>query len=171
MLFNKVRLSVPREARVRRRREYAFMTSRQRLISLVALSGLATIGFLLPASARGMAVGHGFAGHRFAGHVFRPIVSPGTPNARRRAFGLRTPASLGFPWLTGYDDQGPYYYFYGYPGASPDANAPASPALDTSPASNQPVPIVAYRPGCRTSTQTVPAEGGGTSTISITRCY
>jgi hypothetical protein len=50
----------------------------------------------------------------------------------------------------------------------PDANAPA---LDAGPASNQPVPIVAYRPGCRTTTQTVPAESGGTSTVSITRCY
>ena len=75
--------------------------------------------------------------------------------------------AIGSPWLLGYDDQGPYYYSDGYPGALPDANAPAAP--DTGPAPTQ--PIVAYRPGCRTTTQTVPAERGGTSKVSITRCY
>jgi hypothetical protein len=147
------------------------MTSRQRLISLVALGGLATIGFLHPASAKGLAVGHGFVGRHFGGHVSHPIFSHRVNDARRRAFGFRQPAFPGFPWLLGYDDQGPYYYFSGYPGTLPDANAPTAPALDTGPGSNQPVPIVAYRPGCRTTTQTVPAESGGTSTISITRCY
>jgi hypothetical protein len=147
------------------------MTRRQRLISLAALSGLATIGLLHPVSAKGLAVGHGFVGRPFTGHISRPIVSRGIRDAHRRAFGLRTPSYLGFPWLLGYDDQGPYYYFYGYPGAPPDANAPAASTADMGPAPNQPVPVVAYRPGCRTTTQTVPAESGGTSTISITRCY
>jgi hypothetical protein len=168
MLFNEVRMCVPCGGPGTPEREYAYMTSRKRLILLAALGGLATIGFLHPASARGLAAGHGFVGHPFAGHVSRPIVSHGIRNARRRAFGFRTPASLGFPWLLGYDDQGPYYYSYGYPGSSPDANAQA---LDTGPAPSQPVPMVTYRPGCRTTTQTVPAESGGTSTVSIIRCY
>jgi hypothetical protein len=144
--------------------------TRQRLMSLIAVSGLLTIASLHPASARGVGVGHGFARHPFAGHVSQPIVSHGIQNAHRRAFGFRRPAYLGFPWLMGHDDQGPYY-LYGYPVTLPDANAPATPTADTGPASAQPVPIVAYRPGCRTTTQTVPAEHGGTSTISITRCY
>ena len=145
------------------------MTS-QRLMSLAAL-GLATVVLSSPASARGLAIGHGFVGHPFTGHISHPIVSHRIRNARRRAFGLRQPAYLGVPWLMGYDAQGPYYYYYGYPGTSPDANAPAAPALDTGPAANQPVPIVAFRPGCRTTTQNVPAESGGTRTIGITRCY
>jgi hypothetical protein len=32
-------------------------------------------------------------------------------------------------------------------------------------------PVVTYEPGCRTDTQTVPAENGGERTIHITRCY
>jgi hypothetical protein len=32
-------------------------------------------------------------------------------------------------------------------------------------------PQVFYDPGCRTDTQTVPSEAGGTRTITITRCY
>ena len=143
--------------------------TRRRLMSLVALGALATSGFVHQASARGAGAGHGFVGHPFAGHVSRPIVSHGIRDERRRAFGFRRPAFLGSPWLLGYDDQGPYYYSYGYPGALPDANAPAAAALDTGPAPTP--PIVAYRPGCRTTTQTVPAERGGTSKVSITRCY
>lgn len=170
MLLIELRLCVPLEARARLDGSMLFMTS-QRLTSLIAISALAAIGFLHPASARGVGFGHGFVGHHFAGHASHPIVSHGIRNARRRAFGFRRPANLGFPWLMGYDDQGPYYYSYGYPGTVPDANPSAAPAADTSPGSTQPVPIVAYRPGCRTTTQTVPAESGGTSTVSITRCY
>ncbi|HLH88482.1 MAG TPA: hypothetical protein VKX28_08490 [Xanthobacteraceae bacterium] len=145
--------------------------TRRRSISLVFLSSFATIGFLQQASARGFAAGHGFVGHHFVGHVSHPIVAHGIRNPRRRAFGFRRPPFFGFPWLLGYDDQGPYYHYYGYPGISPDPNAPAAPAVDSGPMANQPAPILAYRPGCRTTTQTVPAESGGIRTIRITRCY
>jgi len=140
------------------------MTSRQRLLSLVALGGLVTIGFLHPASARGLAVGHGFIGHpSFGRHGPRPILSPVIRHTR--AFGSRRflpQQPAWFPPLMGYDDQGPYSNFYAYPAAWPD---------EVGSGLNQVVPVVAHPPGCRTTTQTVPAERGGTSTVNITRCY
>jgi hypothetical protein len=159
------------------------MASRQALIrarlraflGLVALCGLGSTACFDAASAKGLAAGRGFVGLRSGmqahGQIFRPAIRP----ARTGAFGFRGSARprafyLGVPWLMGYDDQGPYYYSYGLDAAAaPDENGLASPPLGPSP--NQPAPVVVFRPGCRTQAQTVPAEAGGTTTVSVTRCY
>ncbi len=153
------------------------MVSRIVLTGVVALVGVGSI--VAPASARGAFGGHAafafHAGMPAHGPWFRPH-GPFAAHARVRAhglrrFGLRQNLLLSVPLWAGFDDLGPYYYYpagYAAAGEEPAAAAPA--AVDGAPA--RPVtPVMLYRPGCRTQTQTVPSEAGGTRTINITRCY
>src|SRR5262249_1028326 len=74
------------------------------------------------------------------------------------------------PAVSGDGDFDPYYYYAANAApydAAPYSSGPAA-------ASSVPVPsnrVVVYTPGCRTQTQTVSAEGGGTRTVNVTRCY
>jgi hypothetical protein len=148
------------------------MTSRRRLVFLAVLAGIANLGAMPQALARGAGVGHGFVGHPPGAHVSGSNPSPAIRQVRTRAVRFRThslrqPAYVGLPWLMGYSDQGTNYDPYGSSAALPDEGT----HVDRMPALNQFEPIAAVRPGCRSTQQIVPAESGGTRTVSITRCY
>ena len=146
------------------------MIDRRPLFAFIASLALGSL--MMPAAAVARGAGMGAAHPPFA---FRPALHPRAPffqgafhpiKERPLAF-RRFPAGHAafgtLPWWTGFDDQGPYYY---YP-----ASAAGSLDTDDGAAAQRPVPVAVYRPGCRTQQQTVPAESGGTRTINITRCY
>ena len=157
------------------------MVSRFVFAGVVALFALGS--FAAPASAKGaFGGGHaGFAVHSGL-HPHGPLVAPGPFFARvhahgiglhrlafpRDRFGARAPG----PVWWGFDAIGPYAYYYPPYEQSGDAAAGQQPApppvVEGAP---QTKPVVIYRPGCRTQTQTVPSEFTGTRTINITRCY
>jgi hypothetical protein len=161
------------------------MVSRIVLAGVVALS---TIGsFAAPVSAKG-AFGGGHPGFAFHSgpHPRAPFVAHGRFFAREHAHGIGSHrlalppdrfSRSGFSrsaWWWGFDAIGPYAYYY--PPSEPSGVAtageqPAPPPSTAGDGAPQTKPVVIYRPGCRTQTQTVPSEFTGTRTINITRCY
>jgi len=154
------------------------------LAGAVALFALGSFAAPIPASAKG-----GFAGH--AGFAVRPAIAVHKPFFNPHGFfvprALLRPHGLGFNWFAlrrnrfpsttwswGFDAIGPYAYDYPSYAQTGDASVGAQSAPPPPPAAAdgaQPRPVVVYRPGCRTQTQTVPSEFSGTRTINITRCY
>ncbi len=151
---------------------------------LAGLGALCAVGSLVaPLSAKGAFGGRaGFAFHS-AIHAHGVLVRPAHGRALavgHRRFRLRQGrnfgAAFGGAWLApawdGFDDIGPYDGGAYYPAADTDAGttAPAAAAVENGTLRSV-RPIAVYRPGCRTQTQTVPSEAGGTSTVNIIRCY
>ena len=159
------------------------------MVSRICLAGVAALfiigSFAGPVSAKGTFGGGGHPGFAFhSGLQPRgPFVAHGMFFARGRPHALGS-HQLALPpdqfsksksvWWWGFDAIGPYAYYYppyepsGAIAAGEQAASPPPTAADGPP---QPKPVVIYRPGCRTQTQTVPSEFTGTRTINITRCY
>ncbi len=163
------------------------MVSRIILTSAVALVGIGSI--VAPVWARGAFAG-AFGGHPAAFHAgmaHGPFIRPHGPFIRPhgpfvaharvrtahglRRFGLRRNLLLSAPLWAGFDDIGPYYYYTGNYEVAGEEHATAAPAAVDGAPSRPVIPVMVYRPGCRTQTQTVPSEAGGTRSVNITRCY
>jgi hypothetical protein len=164
------------------------MVSRIVLAAIVALFIIGSCA--APVSAKGAFGGGGHPGFAFhSGPQPRvPFVAHGRFFARERVHAIGS-HRLALPpdqfsksksvwwWgfdATGFDATGPYAYYY--PPYEPSGGAaagelPAPPPPTAGDGAPHAKPVVIYRPGCRTQTQTVPSEFTGTRTINITRCY
>jgi len=160
------------------------MVSRIVLAGVVALFSIGS--FAAPVSAKGAFGGGGrpdFAFH--PGLQSRvPLVARGRFFARERVHAIGS-HRLALPpdqfsksksvWWWGFDAVGPYAYYYPPyepSGAAAAGEPPAPPPPTAGDGAPQAKPVVIYRPGCRTQTQTVPSEFlGGTRKVNITRCY
>jgi len=148
-----------------------------------AFGGHASLGHASPAFHSGMHPGlhpglqpHGpfpahapfFAHGPFLGHF-------GAHGIGFRRFALRPDRFPGTGWWwTGFDEIGPYAYYYPpytQPGSAAPGDQSAPPPPAAADGTPQTRPAMIYRPGCRTQTQTVPSEFAGTRTVNITRCY
>jgi hypothetical protein len=139
-------------------------------------AGIVMLGF-------GAATGVSAAAQGGSAHTSLPLVNPGqrppapvAPATSFRshfgAFGAfgRSSRFGRFPWW----GAAPYGQIYYPPEEAPSIVSipvpyPLYPPYENF--SERSRPPVAYEPGCRTDTQTVPSETGGERTISITRCY
>ncbi|SRR6266849_482077 len=143
------------------------MVNRILLTSLAAICAAAPLFTPVAASARAGASGGGFhAGFRPSFHAAPPLTRafPARIGDFRRPFvrDRRVGRVLVWPGSGSFD---PYYY---YP--SDDA-APYEGATEGISAPQPRARVMVYTPGCRTQTQTVPSESGGSHTVNITRCY
>src|SRR5262249_23122690 len=138
------------------------MIDRRLLLAVPLLAGIGAVAFPPAAAARGPGGGSraAFASHPgFHPHAAFLAHRRGAARAcaARRSAGAAF--SAGLPWWPGFDDQGAYYAYVDVPGAG-DGSAMSAWAPQDGAAAQR---VVIVHPGCRTQSQTVPSESGGTS--------
>ena len=155
------------------------------MIHRILSAGLAVVGVIslfipITASARAGGSAGGFHGGFRApvfhavrpAHAARPALTHAFPaRIGFRGAHLRDRRLARFPVWPDYGSFDPFYYYPPDYAASYAGAAVASPDADGASAPQPPNRVMVYTPGCRTQTQTVPSESGGTRAVNITRCY
>jgi len=105
-----------------------------------------------------------------------PLVDPGKPIPTPPSGGGTHPHFGAFHNFRRHEElANGFPLWWGYAGAyQPAETTTTEPPIFVYPSrdfADRSRPQVFYQPGCRTDTQTVPSEAGGTRTITITRCY
>jgi hypothetical protein len=143
--------------------------------TLIALCSIGAV--IAPASAKsaGGGAAAGLRGGLRAGgpgffHGVGPVFALGVAAKHPfRRMNLRRPQNAFLPYLPGYGDFDPFYYY-----GPTDTAAAISSVASTEPVAPSQVPptrILVVQPGCRTQDQKVLAEAGGEQLVHITRCY